>query len=358
MEYIILDNQQNTYPTVSNYSKTGLDTITLTGNFSVNKLDFLLPNLDNITIVPDTNFKFILSLDDKLYTSPLNYNELVTSYNESNPYFLQSTFISEFIVKYTPNDINAIIKKLKIIESEKKINVSKNVFVLADGSYDYIALVKYIDWVVSPVGLSEIESNGVLPPKELSSYILPEIPKPESLVVNIGVVEVTEENIQAYQWEYKRVKNLNREPRAVRETKNTTSRAIYRINEGDKFIGNYLGNGLFEIFDDARTARVGYIDVPKAQVEPRGTSEFSKLFLRYKQVSGPFNVKILTIKQPSNKLDTPANLTTPTTPSKPTRATGGSSGGDGASGGGGSSEYGGGYNSGDTNQNNVRYNRR
>jgi hypothetical protein len=71
---------------------------------------------------------------------------------------------------------------------------------------------------------------------------------------------------------------------------------------------------------------VGYIDVPKSQVEPRGTSEFSKLFLRYKQVSGPFNVKILTIKQPSNKLDTPANLTTPT---NPTRPTGGASGGGG-----------------------------
>jgi uncharacterized membrane protein YgcG len=358
MEYIILDNQQNKYPKVSNYSKTGLDTITLEGNFNVNKLNFPLPTLDNIVIVPQTSFRFILSLDDKTYTSPLYYNELVTSYNESNPYFIQSTFKPEFIVKYNPNDIASIIKNLKVIESNKKINVSKNVFVLADGSYDYISLVKYIDWIVSSVGLADLETNGVLSAKEISSYILPEIPKPESLVVNIGVVEVTEENIQAYQWEYRRVKNLNREPRAVRETKNTTSREIYRINEGDKFIGNYLGNGLFEIFDDARTARVGYIDVPKSQVEPRGTSEFSKLFLRYKQVSGPFNVKILTIKQPSNKLDTPANLTTPTTPSKPTRATGGSSGGDGASGGGGSSEYGGGYNSGDTNQNNVRYNRR
>ena len=344
MEYIILDNQQNTYPTVSNYSKTGLDTITLTGNFSVNKLDFLLPNLDNITIVPDTNFKFILSLDDKLYTSPLNYNELVTSYNESNPYFLQSTFISEFIVKYTPNDINAIIKKLKIIESEKKINVSKNVFVLADGSYDYIALVKYIDWVVSPVGLSEIESNGVLPPKELSSYILPEIPKPESLVVNIGVVEVIEENIQAYEWEYRRIKNLDREPLAVRETQNTTSREIYRINEGNKFVGNDLGNGLFEVFDDARTARVGYIKVSKARAAAR-----------LKRLSGPFNVKILTIKQPSNKLDTPANLITPTNPSTPsTRGGGGSSAGGGSS-------YGGGYNNGRDEMgggNNTRYNQR
>jgi hypothetical protein len=344
MEYIILDNQQNKYPKVSNYSKTGLDTITLEGNFNVNKLNFPLPTLDNIVIVPQTSFRFILSLDDKTYTSPLYYNELVTSYNESNPYFIQSTFKPEFIVKYNPNDIASIIKNLKVIESNKKINVLKNVFVLADGSYDYIALVKYIDWTVSSVGLADLETNGVLSAKEISSYILPEIPKPESLVVNIGVAEVVEENIQAYEWEYIRRKNLDREPLAVRETQNTTSREIYRINEGNKFIGNSLGNGLFEVFDDARTARVGYIKV---------SIDYANR--RFKRLSGPFNVRILTIKQPSNKLDTPANLTTP---SKPTRPTGGSSGGGGASGGGGSSEYGGGYNSGDTNQNNVRYNQR
>jgi uncharacterized membrane protein YgcG len=334
---------------------TSVDKITLTGNFNTNKVEFTIPTLDSLIIVPDTKFSFLLSIDDKIYTSKLYYDELITSINEGNPYFLQSSFLEEFTVKYTPNDIASIIKSLKVIENEKKIDVKKNVFVLSDGSYDYISLIKYIDWVVSPIGLSEIETNGVLTAKQLSQYTLPEIPKPESLVVNIGVAEVTEENIQAYQWEYKRVKNLNREPRAVRETKNTTSREIYRINEGDKFIGNYLGNGLFEIFDDARTARVGYIDVPKAQVEPRGTSDYSKLFLRYKRVSGPFNVKILTIKQPSNKLDTPANLITPTNP--PTR---GGGGGGGASVGGGSS-YGGGYNNGRDDMgggNNTRYNQR
>jgi hypothetical protein len=231
----------------------------------------------------------------------------VTSYNESNPYFLQSTFISEFIVKYTPSDIDSIIKNLKVIESNKKINVTKNVFVLEDGSYDYIALVKYIDWIVSPVGLGELESNGVLTTEQLSSYILPEIPKPESLVVNIGVAEVIEENIQAYEWEYIRKKNLDREPLAVRETQNTTSREIYRINEGNKFIGNSLGNGLFEVFDDGRTARVGYIKV---------SSDFAAR--RFKRLSGPFNIKILTIKKPTNTLDAPANLTTPSNPVRQT----------------------------------------
>ena len=357
MEYITLEQQQNTYPNVVNYKSTAVDTITLTGNFDTNKLDFKLPTLESLIIVPDTKFRFLLSIDDNVYTSPFNYNELITSYNESNPYFIQSTFKEQFLVKYTPNDIASIIASLKVIENDKKVDVKKNVFVLSDGSYDYISLIKYIDWLVSPVGLSEIETNGVLPANQLSQYTLPEIPKPQTLAGGVAAAEVVEENIQAYQWEYKRIRNLKKEPYAVRETKNTTSRELYRINEGDKFIGNYIGNGLLEIFDDARTARVGYIDVPPSQVEQRGTGRFSKAFLRFTQVAGPFNIKILTIKQPSNST---SNTTTPSTPSTP--STGGNRGGGGASvGGGGGSSYGGGYNNGRDNMgggNNTRYNQR
>ena len=307
MEYIILEQQQNTYPTISNYSKTSLDSITLTGNFDTNKLNFIIPTLDSLVVIPDTNFRFLLSIDEKVYTSPLYYNELITSYNESNPYFLKSSFLEEFTVKYTPNDIVNLIAQLKVLENTKNINVTKNVFVLSDGSYDYIALIKYIDWLVSAVRLNDLESNGVLSPKELSSYILPEIPIPEVSLGTVATVEVVEENIQAYEWEYIRKKNLDREPLAVRETQNTTSREIYRINEGNKFIGNSLGNGLFEVFDDGRTARVGYIKV---------SSDFAAR--RFKRLSGPFNIKILTIKKPTNTLDAPANLTTPSNPVKQT----------------------------------------
>jgi hypothetical protein len=336
MEYIILAEQQNTYPTTSNYKKTAVDVVTLTGNFDTNKLNFKLPNLDSLITVPDTSFRFLLSIDDKIYTSPLYYTELITSYNEANPYFIQSTFQNDFLIKYSPADIDSIIKNLRVIESNKKINVTKNVFILEDGSYDNVELVKYIDWLVSPIGLDDIETNGVLSTKQISSYVLPEIPKPESLVVNVGIAEVTEENIQAYEWEYIRKRNLDKEPLGVRETQNTTSREIYRINEGNKFIGNLLGNGLFEVFDDAKTARVGYIKV---------SSDFATR--RFKRLSGPFNIKILTIKQPSNTLDSPS---TPTPPSTPTRPTGGATGG--------GSTYGGGYSNGDANQNNIRYNQR
>ena len=112
MEYIILEQQQNTYPTTSNYKKTALDTITLEGNFDTNKLDFDIPTFDPLVIVPDTSFRFLISIEDTIYTSPSYYTELITSYNESNPYFIQSTFQSEFLVKYNLNDIASIIAKL------------------------------------------------------------------------------------------------------------------------------------------------------------------------------------------------------------------------------------------------------
>jgi hypothetical protein len=348
MEYITLDNQQNKYPTIVNYVTSNLLEITLTGNYTTNKISFGINSLSNVVAVKDTTFKFLLSIEgsNKIYTSPLYYNQLAASVDESNPYFIEGSFKPEFIVNYTIADISQIINELKVAEKLKNVIVSKNVFILENGVYDYQELVKYIDWVVSPVALNDLGTNNVLPLSEISDYTIPEIARPTDNSENLPTAnEVVEENIQVYQWEYIRKRNLKNEPFAVRETKNTTSREIYRINEGETFIGNYIDNGLFEIFDDARTARVGYIDVPKNQIEDRG-GKFGKLFVRFKQVAGPFNVKILTTKQKSN---TSPNTTTPptntTNPSNPTMR------------GGGGPSYGGGYND-DMNRNNVRYDQR
>jgi hypothetical protein len=356
MEYITLINQQNLYPSIINYVTTKPSEITLTGNYNTNKIVFSIDSLSDIVTVKDTKFRFLLSIEgsNKIYTSTLYYNELATSLNESNPYFIDGSFRPEFIVNYTIADISEIIKELKVAEKLKNVTITKNIFILEDGSYDYQELIKYIDWVVSPVVLNDLGTNNVLPLSQISDYTIPEIPRPTDNFQNLPTAnEVVEENIQVYQWEYIRKRNLKKEPFAVRETKNTTSREIYRINEGEKFIGNYIDNGLFEIFDDGRTARIGYIDVPKNQIEDRG-GKFGKLFVRFKQVAGPFNVKILAIKQPSN---TSPNTTTPPTntpnPSNPTMRGGGASGG--------GSSYGGGYNAGRDNMdgnNNLRYNQR
>ena len=182
MEYINLDIQQNTYPNVANYKKTASNKIVLTGNYDVNKFNFTLPNIDSVTVLPDVTFRFLLSIkknaDSKpvgTYTSQLYYNELVTSYNESNPYFIQSSFQPEFIVNYYLDDISNLVSTVNKLQKEKSINMNKNLFILKDGSYDYISLIKYIDWVVSPVKLSDLGNNSVLPLNEISSYTLPTV---------------------------------------------------------------------------------------------------------------------------------------------------------------------------------------
>lgn len=349
MEYITLDNQQNKYPTIVNYVTSNLLEITLTGNYNTNKISFDIKSLSNVVAVKDTTFKFLLSIEgsNKLYTSPLYYNQLVASIDESNPYFIDGSFKPEFIVNYTIADISQIINELKAAEKLKNITVAKNIFILENGLYDYEELVKYIDWVVSPVALNELGTNNVLPLSEISDYTLPEIAKPTNDTGSLPTAnEVVEENIQVYEWEYIRRRNLDREPLAVRETQNTTSREIYRINEGNKFIGNSLEGGLFEVFDDARTGRVGYIKVSPAFAAAR-----------FRRLAGPFNVKILTVKPPSSpSSNTPTPPANTTNPSNPTMR----GGGGGASVGGGSS-YGGGYNNGRDDMgggNNTRYNQR
>lgn len=182
MEYISLDNQQNTYPSVKSYKKTSETTFVLNGNYEVNKFNFKLPNLDSIKIIANTTFRFLLGIRKNanseligLYTSPLYYNELVTSYNESNPYFINSSFQPEFILNYYLDDISSLKSELTDIQTQNSIEVDKNIFILKDGSYDYISLIKYIDWVVSPVKLSDLGNNSVLPLNEISSYTLPTV---------------------------------------------------------------------------------------------------------------------------------------------------------------------------------------
>lgn len=318
MEYIILPNQQNTYPSTDSYKKTALDTITLTGNFEINQLDFDIPNLDNIIIVTDTSFRFLLSIDDVLYTSPLYYNELITSYNESNPYFIQSTFNPNFVVKFSTSQISPIIANLKVTEKDKNINVKKNVFVLENGEYDYKSLVQYIDWLVSPVSVDDIETNGVLPAEKISEYELPPIPRPQSLITDIATTTVVTETIQALQYEYIRRRNLDREPLAVRDSRSTSAREIYRINEGDKFFARFLGSGTYEIFDDGRSARTGYV-----------LTSVSGEFSRFKRIAGPFVVTILTTQTstPSGQNNTPTQPTPTNPPSNNPRGSSPSTGG-------------------------------
>ena len=362
MEYITLDNQQNTYPSTRSYKKSLLDTIVLTGNYAVNKIDFKLPNLDNIKIVQDTNFRFILAIKENvnsepigLYTSPLYYNELVTSYNESNPYFIQKSFLDEFIVTYNIDDIKTIFSDLQLKEKVSDVRVSKNVFILGDGTYDYNALVRYIDWTVSAVKLSELGTNGVLPLSEIASYTLPTsakstTPNDGSDANNTNTKKIFEYRIEFLPSDSRLGRGLGDPIRAERarfgvyaEKDKKSTRVGEPFKFGDTFFGvktssTYLDRNIpditfywYEVYDNSKTNLIGY-------------SYLGDPFTKLTELSGPYEVGIVT----------PPQMFPPSTPLTPSFGGGSSGGGTPMN----RSDYGGGYNSGDTNQNNTRYNQR
>ena len=62
------------------------------------------------------------------------------------------------------NDTKKVLDKVISAETEDDIIDMENVFV------DCILLVKYIDWVLTKPNLEDIETNGVIPPEELSVF--------------------------------------------------------------------------------------------------------------------------------------------------------------------------------------------
>ncbi len=180
MEYISLVNLQNTYQSPQGYDKKDEDEFRLTGIYPQNVLDFPIPDISNITPVNNTSFGFIIALktnpiDDDLigyYTSVQFYNDLVVSINENNPYFINSAVRTEFLVDMYVDSLLGIHNKQTVLEKQIGVEMRLNLFYNQDGIPDYEKLVEYIDWLVSPSKLEEIEDSGVIPANKLSDYSL------------------------------------------------------------------------------------------------------------------------------------------------------------------------------------------
>lgn len=301
MEYVSLQNQQNTYPSIESYKKTAIDEISLIGVYPQNIFKFPLKKISDLKVVDGTSFKFILNIAKNaqseslgLYTSPIFYTEMATSINESNPYFIDVAFTTEYIVNYYLDDINPFFEKTKSIESEKNISFNKNIFVLSDNSYDLEALVRYIDWVVSSPNFDEVEDGNVIPAINISDYTLPDVRLKEATPSN-QAIELGEETRQVYEYKYLRRRNLDREPIAVREFANSSARELYRIQEDGLFIADRPNGGWFRVYDNQRKAVVGYI-----------SPQFSD---RIVVNGGPFYVNIQVVKTnttPQQTKDKPA----------------------------------------------------
>ena len=187
MEYNGLINLDNTYPQISNYISTrGNDALLSTGNAEVNlygiypdknKLTFKIPDFSKIKYVRDTNFRFILAIfkdynDTKpiYYTSELYYNDLQSSYLESNPYFVKASLANSNIVSYVYEDIVKIVDSMKPLEQKSRVDFRINIFSGVSGSLDYENLVTYIDWLVDKQSPLDDVNFGVLEPTKISGW--------------------------------------------------------------------------------------------------------------------------------------------------------------------------------------------
>jgi len=213
MEYKPIVDLDNLYPLTENpdltpYNTVAKDLVSFTGLYpDVNKVDFKIQSINNIQIVADTNFQFIIAvkkynIDEpekiQYFTSPSFYSLLETSLYESNPYFVNSAqgkflyynlplsskrtldidtkYIVEFVLEETlklfatPTDPKK--KSMRRLENEAGVNFKKNIYYnYLDNSVDYYSLIKYIDWVVSSENLTEIiEQNGVLDASALCEF--------------------------------------------------------------------------------------------------------------------------------------------------------------------------------------------
>jgi hypothetical protein len=183
MEYYRLYDLRNQYPSISNYGTTIPGTINLRGLYpETNTLAITIKNLEGIKFVKDTRFRFILKIKEKqtdttgvLYTSERYYNNLESSLKESNPYFINSSLNDVYIVEIFTESLNSLFTTFLNPENRAGVSINRNNFINKNKSIDYDLLVKYIDWVVSQATLSDIDSNGVIPPEKLIDFVTFEI---------------------------------------------------------------------------------------------------------------------------------------------------------------------------------------
>lgn len=180
MDYINLPNLQNTYQSPQGYVRNGEDLITLNGIYKQNSLDFVIPRIDNIISVEDTTFRFVIALYTNIvdndfigyYTSTTFYGDLIDSIAENNPYFSKSALREEFIVKIFVDNLLTIHNKQSVLEKQIGVEMRLNLFYNIDGIPDYNKLIQYIDWLVSPSELDDVDDSGVLPASSISDYSL------------------------------------------------------------------------------------------------------------------------------------------------------------------------------------------
>jgi hypothetical protein len=140
MEYIRLPYTTNPYPQPGNYITKSPGRVSLYGIYDrINKVDFDLENLNNVTKVDKTNFRFILAVKKtsqdtkpKYFTSDVYYRDLEAALVDSNPYFIKASFDKNNIVEVNLENSIQLFKQVKLSELNMNINTLKNNFILSN----------------------------------------------------------------------------------------------------------------------------------------------------------------------------------------------------------------------------------
>jgi len=186
MDYKNIFELADTYPDPTKYSSKRVKNMRLTGKYvEVNYIDFDIPTVEDIIVVPGTTFRFILVIKDsaadfepKYFMSDSFYSDIELSQIENNPYFIRAALKDIFAVTITLDKQIELFNTIKLLDIAAGVKTYKNLFIgLGDDNttggnvIDYEGLVRYIDWVVGPVNpLDNDGTDGVLPVSKIADY--------------------------------------------------------------------------------------------------------------------------------------------------------------------------------------------
>jgi prefoldin subunit 5 len=177
MEYKSIFLLPNQYPNIANYDTQPNSDMILNGVYPQNFLEFRIPSLDDLEVVENTSFRYILEVKEtsisdeaRYFTSPVFFEDLQTSKIENNPYHLQTGLDEGLFVKITLDRQIGLFNKLKLIDFATGVRQNQNLFLRADNSIDYVTLVQYVDWLVGRVNPLDDETNGVIPAEKIADF--------------------------------------------------------------------------------------------------------------------------------------------------------------------------------------------
>lgn len=158
MNYTLLQDQPNVYPSVESYKST-TDSIIVNGLVETNTVTFPKFDISSIKTYDSISIRFLVEFNGEIWTSKTFYDDLQLAISENNPYFNLNN------VPKVNIDVDAILTRMgKFSNQEEYAEVS----VLS--SIDTVEKVlKHMDWVVS-------DERALRSPENLGTWVVSSTP--------------------------------------------------------------------------------------------------------------------------------------------------------------------------------------